>query len=104
MTRLVLASLVLAISILPLCAQSTSLHRDRSGYTTGTDRTVNTYTDQYGNTTGWVGSKYISTYSDGSGGTTGTIGTKRRRSNKSLHRPFRHHHRDNRSAASELLH
>ena len=60
MTRVILASLVLAISILPLCAQSTSLHTDRSGYTTGTDgnRTVNTYTDRYGNTTGWVGGKY----------------------------------------------
>jgi hypothetical protein len=48
MTRLILASLVLAISILPLYAQSSSLHTDRSGYTTGTDgnRTVNTYTDQ----------------------------------------------------------
>jgi hypothetical protein len=79
MTRLILASLVLAISILPLCAQSTSLHTDRSGYTTGTDgyRTVNTYTDRYGNTTGWVGGKYMSTYNDGSGGTTGTIGNKR---------------------------
>ena len=42
MTRLILASLVLAISILPLYAQSTSLRTDRSGYTTGTDgsRTV----------------------------------------------------------------
>jgi hypothetical protein len=78
MRRLILASLVLAISILPLYAQSTSLHTDQSGYTTGTDgnRTVNTYTDRYGNTTGWVGGKYISTYSDGSGGTTGTIGNK----------------------------
>ena len=55
MTRLILASLVLAI------AQSTSLHTDRSGYTIGTDgnRTVNTYTDRYGNTTGWVGGKDI---------------------------------------------
>ena len=54
MTRLTLASLVLTMSILPLYAQSSSLHTDRSGYTTGTDgnRTVNTYTDQYGNTTG----------------------------------------------------
>src|SRR5258708_23236258 len=71
MTRFILASLVLAISILPLYAQSTSLHTDRSGYTTGTDgnRTVNTYTDRYGNTTGWIGSKYMSTYSDGYGGT-----------------------------------
>ena len=68
MTRLILASLVLTISILPLYAQSSSLHTDRSGYTTGTDgnRTVNTYTDRYGNTTGWVGGKYMSTYSDGS--------------------------------------
>jgi len=67
MTRLILASLSLAISTLPLHAQSSTLHTDRSGYTTGTDgnRTVNTYTDQYGNTTGWVGGKYISTYSDG---------------------------------------
>src|SRR5262249_4229509 len=79
MTRLILASLVLAISILALYAQSTSLHTDRSGYTAGTDgnRTVNTYTDRYGNTTGWVGGKDISTYSDGHGGTTGTIGNKR---------------------------
>jgi hypothetical protein len=36
LTRLILASLVLAISILPLYAQSSSLHTDRSGYTTGT--------------------------------------------------------------------
>jgi hypothetical protein len=36
MTRLVLTSLALAISILPLYAQSISLHTDRSGYTTGT--------------------------------------------------------------------
>jgi hypothetical protein len=71
------------------------------------------------NSTGWVGGKYISTYSDGYGGTTGTIGNKRittyedgygnthryhrQRSNKCLHRPFRHHYRDNRPAASELL-
>jgi hypothetical protein len=79
MTRLILASLVLAIFILPLYAQTSSLHTDRSGYTTGTDgnRTVNTYTDRYGNTTGWVGGKYMSTYSDSYGGTTGTIGNKR---------------------------
>ena len=78
MTRLILASLVLTISILPLYAQSSSLHTDRSGYTTGTDgnRTVNTYTDQYGNTTGSIGGKYISTYRDGYGGTKGTIGNK----------------------------
>ena len=63
MTRFILASLVLAISILPLYAQSTSLHTDRSGYTTGTDGNlpVNTYTDRYGNTTGWIGGKYVST-------------------------------------------
>jgi hypothetical protein len=56
MTRLILALLVLATSILPLCAQSSSLHTDRSGYTTGFDgnRTVNTYTDRYGNTTGLI--------------------------------------------------
>jgi hypothetical protein len=78
MVRLILASLVLAISILQSYAQGTILHRDRSGYTTGIDgsRTVNTYTDQYGNTTGWIGGKYISTYSDGYGGTRGTIGNK----------------------------
>jgi hypothetical protein len=76
--RLILTSLVLAISVLPLYAQST-LYTDRSGYTTGTQdgRTVNTYTDRYGNTTGWIGGKHISTYSDGYGGTTGTIGNKR---------------------------
>jgi hypothetical protein len=33
--------------------------------------------DRYGNTTGWVGGKYMSTYSDSYGGTTGTIGNKR---------------------------
>jgi hypothetical protein len=78
MARLILTSLVLAISVLPVHAQST-LYTDRSGYTTGTQdgRAVNTYTDRYGNTTGWVGGKYISTYSDGYGGTTGTIGNKR---------------------------
>ncbi len=78
MTRLILALLVLATSILPLCAQSSSLHTDRSGYTTGTDgnRTVNTYTDRYGNTTGSIGGKYISTYSDRYGGTRGMIGNK----------------------------
>src|SRR5215471_17960528 len=79
MARFILASLMVAISTLPMYAQSSTLHTDRSGYTTGTDgnRTVNTYTDRYGNTTGWVGGKYISTYSDGHGGTTGTIGNKR---------------------------
>jgi hypothetical protein len=40
-------------------------------------RTVNTYTDRYGNTKGSIGGKYISTYSNGYGGTTGTIGNKR---------------------------
>ncbi|MFL6833648.1 MAG: hypothetical protein ACJ8F0_13755 [Xanthobacteraceae bacterium] len=59
MTRLILASLMLAISSFPLYAQSSSLHTDRSGYTTGTDgsRIVSTYTDRSGNTTGWVGGK-----------------------------------------------
>ena len=73
MARIILTSLVLAISILPVYAQ-TNLQTDRSGYTTGTQdgKTVNTYTDRYGNTTGWVGGKYQSTYSDGYGGTTGT--------------------------------
>ena len=37
---------------------------------------MNTYTDQYGNTTGSIGGKYISTYGDGYGGTRGTIGNK----------------------------
>ena len=57
MTRPILALLVLAISIPPLYAQGTILQTDRSGYTTGIDgnRTVNTYTDRYGNTTGWIG-------------------------------------------------
>jgi hypothetical protein len=79
MMRLILASLVVAISILPSYAQGTILHTDRSGYTTGIDgnRTVNTYTDRYGTTTGSIGGKYISTHSDGYGGTTGTIGNKR---------------------------
>jgi hypothetical protein len=78
MARLILTSLVLAIFIHPLYAQS-SLYTDRSGYTTGTQdgRSVNTYTDRYGNTTGWVGGKYQNTYSDGYGGTTGTLGNKR---------------------------
>jgi hypothetical protein len=52
MARLILPSLLLAISVLPAQAQST-LYTDRSGYTSGTQdgRTVNTYTDRYGNTT-----------------------------------------------------
>jgi hypothetical protein len=64
MARLILTSLLLAIFIHPLYAQS-SLYTDRSGYTTGTQdgRSVNTYTDRYGNTTGWVGGKYQNTYS-----------------------------------------
>ena len=76
MARFVLTSLVLAISIAPLYAQS-SFHTDRSGYTTGTDgnRTVNTYTDRYGNTSGWVGGKYMSTYSDGYGGARARLAT-----------------------------
>ena len=37
MTRLILASLALAISILPSYGQNSILHMDRSGYTTGTD-------------------------------------------------------------------
>ena len=78
MTRLILTSLALALSILPSYGQDT-LTTDRSGYTTGTvgGAIQNTYTDRYGNTTGWVGGKNISTYSDGYGGTTGTIGNKR---------------------------
>jgi hypothetical protein len=78
MARLILTSLVLAIFIHPLYAQS-SLYTDRSGYTTGTQdgRSVNSYTDRYGNTTGWVGGKSQNTYSDGYGGTTGTLGNKR---------------------------
>ncbi len=80
MTRLLLASLALAISILPSYGQNSILHTDRSGYTTGIDgsSTVNTYTDRYGNTTGWIGGKYTSTYSDGYGGhTIGAIGVRR---------------------------
>ena len=38
------------------------------------------------------------------GGAVRDYGYHRQRSNKSLHRPFRHHHRDNRPTASELLH
>src|SRR5256885_164409 len=78
MRSLTLTSLLLAIFIHPLYAES-SLYTNRSGYTTGTQdgRSVNTYTDRYGNTTGWVGGKYQNTYSDGYGGTTGTIGNKR---------------------------
>src|SRR6476659_7086141 len=85
MTRLILASLVLTISILPLYAQSSSLHTDQTGYTTGTDgnRTVNTYTDQYGNTTGSIGGKCtigrdrVNIQTDPSGHTIGTIGGRR---------------------------
>ena len=90
MTRLVLTSLVLAISILPLYAQS-SFHTDRSGYTTGTDgnRTVNTYTDRYGNTTGWVGGKYMSTYSDGYGG---ADGYNWQQAHNHIRRRLRQHH------------
>ena len=36
---------------------------------------MNTYTDQYGKNTGWVGGKYQNTYSDGYGGTTGRSAT-----------------------------
>jgi hypothetical protein len=69
MTRLILTSLALAISILPSYGQD-SLQTDRSGYTTGTvaNGTQNTYTDRYGNTTGWIGGKYTSTHGDGYGG------------------------------------
>jgi hypothetical protein len=79
MANFIFASLVLAMSTLPLYAQTSTFHTDRSEYATGTDgnRTVNTYTDRYGNTTGWVGGKYISTYNDGYGGTTGATGNKR---------------------------
>ena len=99
MTRLILASLVLTISILPLYAQSSSLHTDRSGYTTGIDgsRTVNTYTDQYGNTTGSIGGKYISTYSDGYGGTRGMIGKKEHK-----HVPRRVRQHDRRTGLTNL--
>ncbi len=75
MTRLLLASLALAISILPSYGQNSILHTDRSGYTTGIDgsSTVNTYTDRYGT----IGNKSINTYQDGYGNTTGTIGRDR---------------------------
>ena len=121
MTRLTLASLVLTISILPLYAQSSSLHTDRSGYTTGTDgnRTVNTYTDQYGTRTGSIGGKYISSYRDGYGGTRGMIGNKSittyqdgygnttgtigRDRSQHPHRSFGPYYRHNRRATPELL-
>jgi hypothetical protein len=121
MTRLTLASLVLTISILPLYAQSSSLHTDRSGYTTGIDgnRTVNTYTDQYGNTTGSIGGKYISTYNDGYGGTRGYDRQQkhkhvprrvrqhdrhhRQRPSQYPNRPFGPYYRQNRRATPELL-
>jgi hypothetical protein len=74
MTRLTLASLALAISILPSYGQNSILHMDRSGYTTGTvgSSSQNTYTDQHGNTTGWVGGN----------------GYHRQRSSQYPHRPF----------------
>ena len=56
------------------CWASSSERGPKSG--TSRDSGGDGYTDQYGNTTGWVGSKYISTYSDGYGGMTGTIGNK----------------------------
>jgi hypothetical protein len=68
-TRFVLTSvaavLLIFCQVLPLYAQS-SLHTDRSGYTTGTigSKSVSIYRDRYGNTTGSIGSKFISTYSD----------------------------------------
>ncbi len=83
MTRLLLASLALAISILPSYGQNSILHTDRSGYTTGIDgsSTVNTYTDRYGSdgygTRGTIGNKSINTSQDGYGNTTGTIGRDR---------------------------
>jgi len=45
MANFIFASLVLAMSTLPLHAQTSTLHTDRSGYTTGTDgnRTVKAY-------------------------------------------------------------
>jgi hypothetical protein len=66
MNRLILVSLVLATSIPPLYAQGTSLHTDRSGYTTGTDgnRTVNTYTDRSGFTTGTIGQRRVNCFTD----------------------------------------
>src|SRR6266511_3189970 len=78
-TRFVLTSvaavLLIFCQILPLYAQS-SLHTDRSGYTTGTisSGSISTYSDGYGGTTGMIGNKHIGTYSDGYGNTTGTIG------------------------------
>jgi hypothetical protein len=80
-TRFILTSVILAIlffSEMPPLAAQTSLHTDRSGYTTGTidSKSVNIYRDRYGNTTGSIGSNHVSTYSDGYGGTTGMIGNK----------------------------
>jgi hypothetical protein len=48
MTRLILASLVLAISILPLYGQSSSLHTDRAGYTTGRPQLFNANINRFG--------------------------------------------------------
>jgi hypothetical protein len=82
-TRFIFTSITLAILIFsetrPSYAQNSSLHTDRSGYTTGTigSNSVNIYRDRDGNTTGSIGSKRISTYSDGYGGTTGMIGNNR---------------------------
>jgi len=69
MANFIFASLVLAMSTLPLYAQTSNLHTDPSGYTTGTDgnRTVNTYTDRYGNTTGWVGGEVLGLLEKGLG-------------------------------------
>ena len=72
-TRFILTCAILAMLIfcdMPSLSAQSSLHTDRSGYTTGTigNNSVSIYYDRYGNASGSIGSKRISTYSDGYGG------------------------------------
>jgi hypothetical protein len=78
-TRFVLTSvaavLLIFCQILPLYAQS-SLHTDRSGYTTGTigSGSVSIYRDRYGNTTvgnisGTIGTRSVFCFADRFGNT-----------------------------------
>jgi len=81
-TRFILTTAIVAMLFFcempPLSAQS-SLHTDRSGYTTGTigNNSVSVLYDRYGNASGSIGSTHISTFRDGYGGTTGMIGNNR---------------------------
>jgi len=80
MTRLILASLALAVSTLPLspkAAPCTRIDLVIRQALTGRGKYVSTYNDGYGGTTGTIGNKRISTYEDGYGNTTGTIGRDR---------------------------